>query len=84
MSDTDRESESSGSKNVPMRWRADEWATLERAASAFAEREHMRRTTPTDVIRSGAMRRAEEILAEAENTAADRRDGPTDRRTATV
>jgi hypothetical protein len=81
MSDTEAEDSKSESKNVPMRWRVEEWELLERAAVAFGVLEHMPRTTPTAIIRSGALRRAEEILEEAGGTG-ERRDGVPDRRSA--
>lgn len=49
----------------PVRFTGEQWSLLERAAEKFGEREHMK-TTATDIIRSGAIRRAEEILGVTE------------------
>ena len=45
-----------------IRWLPDDWKKVEEAARIVGEREHME-ITPTDIIRSGALRWASEILA---------------------
>lgn len=45
-------------------WQGDDWEKLEKAARALNEREHLN-LAPVDIIRSGALRRAEEILGAA-------------------
>jgi hypothetical protein len=47
-----------------VRWKAVEWELFEAAADEFSKQQHMTKTTPTDVIRSGAIRRSVEILGE--------------------
>lgn len=47
-----------------VKWRGEEWDRIEAAAAAMTEREHFP-VSPTDIIRSGAVRRADEILGQA-------------------
>jgi hypothetical protein len=44
-----------------IRWLPDDWKKVEEAARVLGEREHLE-ITPTDIIRSGALRHAAEIL----------------------
>lgn len=53
--------------NLPVKWNGTDWAKLTAAADVLTARENFK-ITPTDIIRSGALRRAEEVLA-AEATA---------------
>lgn len=48
-----------------VRWDRDVFARLERAAEVWSEREHLSLTV-ADVIRTGAIRRADEILSAVE------------------
>lgn len=48
-------------RNHPVRWSPEEWKKIEDAAHAWGEREHVN-FTPTDVIRSGTMRRCEDLM----------------------
>jgi hypothetical protein len=59
---TDPAKTDSGRKHTVI-WKDEEWDKLERAAAALGEREHLG-LAPLDIIRSGAIRRAEEILGE--------------------
>lgn len=54
--------ENDGDRGLTVRWRIADWERIEQAAKALGEREHLR-ITPTDIVRSGALRRAEEILS---------------------
>jgi hypothetical protein len=45
-------------------WQLEDWEKLEAAAALMNEREHLS-LIPADIIRSGAIRRAEEILGHA-------------------
>lgn len=47
-----------------VRWKPDEWARIQEAVAALAAR-HQVRATAADVIRSGTLRRVEEILGAA-------------------
>ena len=49
-------------------WSGEDWERLEAAARVFGQREHMD-VAEVDIIRSGARRLAEEILASAESAA---------------
>lgn len=62
MSDTDKNGELE--KGLTIRWKGPEWERILQAAETLSEREHFRHT-PTDVIRSGAMRWVEDILNNA-------------------
>ena len=46
-----------------VRWRVEQWQRLEQAAALLGEREVLN-VSVSDIIRSGAMRRADEILGE--------------------
>jgi len=48
-----------------VRWPQEDWERIKDAARALGEREHIP-ITPTDIIRSGAIRRADEILTAAQ------------------
>jgi hypothetical protein len=48
-------------RGLTVRWNAEDWAKLKDAAEAETARQGFR-VTPTDIIRSGAIRRADEIL----------------------
>ncbi len=47
----------------PVRWAKEDFEKLERAAVVWKERDNLLRMTVADVIRAGAIRQAEEILA---------------------
>lgn len=51
-------------RGLTIRWHQDHWDRLERAARELSEREHVD-VKVTDIIRGGALRRADEILSEA-------------------
>ena len=62
MADDDKET--SLDKHHPVRWKRDEWNRISEAATILRDREHIE-ITPTDIIRSGAIRRADEIIEAA-------------------
>ena len=66
MSDTDKHEgeQADDEKSFTIRWKLHEWERIQEAVRTLTEREHFRHS-PTDVIRSGAMRRVEEILNDA-------------------
>lgn len=51
-----------------VRWMIADYEAIEQAAKVLAAREHIE-ITPTDIIRSGAIRRADEILATEQEAA---------------
>lgn len=50
-------------KNHGMRWSGEDWRKMEDAAKAMSERTHIP-VGPTDIIRAGAKRFADEILGQ--------------------
>jgi len=64
MADTDKHGEQAEERGLTIRWKIPDWERIQAAAQALSEREHFP-VSPTDIIRSGAMRRVEEILSES-------------------
>jgi uncharacterized protein (DUF1778 family) len=60
---SDVRNESQGDRGLTVRWKIADYELLEEAARVLGQREHLSITT-TDIIRSGALRRAEEILSQ--------------------
>lgn len=54
----------SGDRKHTVVWDLEEWRKLEAAAEALGQREGFK-VIPADIIRSGALRRAEEVLSGA-------------------
>lgn len=61
--------ESREERALTIRFDASDFELIQEAARVLGEREHIK-STPTDVIRGGAVRRAQEILAQPEASAA--------------
>lgn len=55
-------------RGLTVRWPAADFERIEAAARLLGDREHID-ITPTDIIRSGAIRRAEEILSQQQEAA---------------
>lgn len=64
MTGPNKPSEAVESRSLTIRWPAEDFAKIEEAAKAKSEQEQYT-VTPTDIIRSGALMRANEILGAA-------------------
>lgn len=51
-------------RSMTVSWPHDQWERIESAARILSEQEHFE-VTPTDIIRSGAVRRADDVHASA-------------------